>query len=66
MRIDLGSYTYLFNEKTGESTSFQYNYPWRDTTGDNLLLAMATRIKELEADIASNEAYLENWQEANM
>ena len=46
MRVELGEYTYLFDETTGKSTALRNNPPWKDTCGDNLLLAMAQRIEE--------------------
>ena len=56
MRIELGKYTYLLEETTGESEALRNNLPWKETTGDNLLIAMASRIKELEYEIEDNIA----------
>ena len=55
MKIELedGKYTYLFNEATGVQECLRYGEPWRkeDLIGDNLLLAMAQRIIDLESEI---------------
>lgn len=32
----------------GKLTAYRYNGVWRDLTGDNLVLALAQRIEELE------------------
>ena len=55
MRIELGKYTYLFDEFTGKSEALRNNLPWKDTCGDNLLLAMAMKIEELEAESIDQE-----------
>jgi len=50
MKINLadGKYTYIFDEKTGESKALRYGGSWRDLTGDSLILAMAKEIERLE------------------
>ena len=55
MRIELGKYTYLFDETTGKSTVLRNNLPWRDTVGDNFILTMAQRIEELEEEAIDQE-----------
>lgn len=48
--IVVGKYKYTFYQD-GTSESYRNNLPWRDTTGDNLILCMAQRIKELEEEV---------------
>ena len=44
-------YMYLFDEVMGSSTVF-HNKTLRDTTGDELILAMAQEIEDLQAKLA--------------
>jgi len=53
MKVELenGKYLYIFDEVIGSSTVFLNGAIWKDTTGDELLLAMAQRINELEEEL---------------
>lgn len=57
MQIELenSKYTYILDEDTGEQEVLRYGEPWRkdDLIGDNLVLAMAHRIAELEDSVYS-------------
>lgn len=55
MKVELenGKYLYIFDEVIGSSTVFHNGKIWKDTTGDELLLAMAQRINELEEELDS-------------
>jgi len=53
-----GKYEYTFNSKEGSQTIKRNGLPWRDETGDNLLLAMAQRIDQLEDEVAELEETL--------
>ena len=44
-----GKYTYIFDN--GKQSALLYGGGWRDLTGDNLVYAMACKIKELEEDL---------------
>ena len=46
-----GKYEYTFNAKEVAQTIKRNGEPWRDETGDNLLLAMAQRIDQLEDEV---------------
>ncbi|UZV41236.1 hypothetical protein vBVpaMR16F_170 [Vibrio phage vB_VpaM_R16F] len=50
-----GKYEYVFNSKDGTQTIKRNGQPWRDETGDNLLLAMAQRIYQLEDEVVELE-----------
>ena len=47
--LDNGKYIYEYRD--GVQTIFRNGEFWRDETGDNLLLAMAMQIKELEMQV---------------
>lgn len=53
MKIELGKYTYIFDEKTGVQEALRHGEPWRkeDLVGDNLVLAMAMKIEELQQEL---------------
>lgn len=53
MKVELenGKYLYIFDEVIGSSTVFLDGKIWKDTTDDELLLAMAQRINELEEEL---------------
>ena len=53
MKVELenSKYLYIFDEVIGSSTVFRDGKIWKDTTGDELLLAMAQRINELEEEL---------------
>lgn len=50
-----GKYEYTFNAKEGTQVIKRNGQPWRDETGDNLLLEMAQRIDQLEDEVAELE-----------
>ena len=49
--LENGKYEYTFDESTGSQGAYHHGELWRDLTGDNLVLAMAHKIKELEAEV---------------
>ena len=51
VKLENGKYLYIFDEVIGSSTVFLNGAIWKDTTGDELLLAMAQRINELEEEL---------------
>ncbi|WNO47307.1 hypothetical protein [Vibrio phage vB_VibM_10AMN] len=51
IKLNDGKYEYAFNAKEGTQTIERNGQPWRDETGDNLLLAMAQRIDQLEEEV---------------
>ena len=51
VKLENGKYLYIFDEVIGSSTVFRKGVIWKDTTGDELLLAMAQRINELEEEL---------------
>jgi hypothetical protein len=55
MRIELdGKYTIIFEQQPFRFEALRYGQSWRDLTGDKLVLAMAQRIHELEAQKAAS------------
>lgn len=46
-----GKYEYEFDHQKGAQTIKRNGKDWRDETGDNLILAMAQRIDELEEEV---------------
>ena len=42
-----GKYTVIFEEETGAMRAERYGQPWRDLTGDGMVLAMLQKIDEL-------------------
>ena len=65
MKISLenGKYEVIFNEKDGRLSVYRYGEFWSDETGNNLLLTMIQRIKDLEDELDSTisvigESYL--------
>jgi hypothetical protein len=66
MQIDLcdGKYTYILNEDTGVQEVLRYGEPWskEDLLGDNLVLAMAQRIVELEDELENFYSFSAGWQ----
>lgn len=53
MKIELGKYTYIFDEKTGVQEVLRHGEPWRkeDLVGDNLALTMAMKIEQLQEEL---------------
>ena len=51
VKLENGKYLYSFDEVIGSSTVFLDGKIWKDTTDDELLLAMAQRINELEEEL---------------
>ena len=47
--IELDKYTYEYND--GKQAIFRNGELWREETGDNFILAMAMRIKELDKQV---------------
>ncbi len=47
--IHLDKYTYEYND--GKQAIFRNGELWREETGDNFILAMAMRIKELQKQV---------------
>lgn len=60
-RLQLGEYEYTYED--GKQTITRNNLPWRDETGDNLILAMAMRIKDLEKDVKVLEKYVDKLED---
>jgi len=54
-----GKYTFI-QRKGGACVALRYGEPWREHIFDGLMLAMANRIEELEAEVN----YLRRWQNA--
>jgi hypothetical protein len=54
-----GKYTFIQKED-GSCIALRYGEPWREDIFDGLMLGMAHRIEELEAELA----VLEAWQDA--
>lgn len=52
-RIELedGKYTILHHEEHGGLTVLRHGEPWRNETGDKLMLAMTHHILELESEL---------------
>jgi hypothetical protein len=65
MKIKLmdGKYTYILNEATGEQTALRHGEEWRDLSGDNLILAMAYYIKDLEEKLDKNYNKIEYYED---
>ncbi len=53
--LENGKYAWSFDEQTGRQEAFRHDELWRDLCGDNLTLAMGTRIEELT--LALTEAH---------
>ena len=49
IKLDEGKYEYVF--ENGVQTIKRHGGDWRNETGDNLILAMAMRIDELEKEL---------------
>lgn len=64
MKIELGKYTYIFDEKTGVQEVLRYGKPWRkdDLVGDNLVLALAMKIDELQEELDDLMSQNAGWQ----
>jgi hypothetical protein len=64
MKIELGKYTYVFDENTGMQEVLRHGEPWRkdDLVGDNLVLAMAMKIEELQQGLDDLMAQSAGWQ----
>lgn len=52
IELENGKYTILHDESHGGITVLRYREPWRNETGDKLMLAMTQRILELENEVA--------------
>lgn len=59
MEIELGSgkYTYIVHQN-GKQEALRYGVPWRDLTGDGLILCMAEEIYRLRNEIEAAKAYV--------
>lgn len=55
--LENGKYTYSFLHN-GVQLCYRHGEPWRDLTGDNLVLAMAQKIKELEMEVEKQRGIL--------
>ncbi len=51
IELNEGKYVYTFSEKTGVQTVTRNCEVWANETGNNLLLAMAMKIEDLEDKI---------------
>lgn len=47
IKLEHGKYRVIFDSYSG-FRALRYGEPWRDLTGDNLIMTMAFRIEELE------------------
>lgn len=50
--ISLENGKYTLHNHNGLLTADRYGQPWRDCTGDGLMLSLAHRVEALEAEIA--------------
>lgn len=58
IELENGKYTILHDEEHGGITVLRYREPWRNETGDKLMLALIERVSELEDEVANlNETY---------
>jgi len=62
LEITVGEYHYTFTEnyqqrstRSGESWRESWRRSWRDTSGDNLIYAMAQKINSLEEELSLSE-----------
>lgn len=46
-------YKVVFNGDTGELVAYRYGEMWRNLCGDNLVLAMLSRINDLEEELGA-------------
>lgn len=62
MRIELEDcgYTIIFNEKNGTFRADRHGEPWRDLTGDNMVLCMAQEIERLREKLKKVEEHDHN------
>ena len=59
IELEEGKYVYTFISKAGTQTVTRNGEIWRDETGNNLLLAMAMKIEELEDKISDLQEELD-------
>jgi len=55
--LDGGKYEVIFDQTSGSTSEFyalRYGEEWRSLTGDNLVLCMFQRIKDLEERLKDN------------
>ena len=48
LELNNGKYTIIEDLENGKFEALRYGEEWRDLTGDNLILALVSRIKKLE------------------
>lgn len=60
INIILNDGKYEYNFADGKQTILRHGEPWRDETGDNLLLAMANMIVSLEEELGNIQEKLDN------
>ena len=53
VELEDGKYTVLHDEEHGGVTVLRYREPWRNETGDKLILAMVNKIVELQEEVDS-------------
>lgn len=53
VELEDGKYTVLHDEQHGGVTVLRYDEPWRNETGDKLILAMVNKIVELQEEVDS-------------
>ena len=58
-----GKYT-IVQDATGRTKVLRYNDEWRDVTGDNVILAAAYRIEELETELREANDRIKRMEEA--
>ena len=59
IELEDGKYFYTFDGKTGTQTVTRNGEVWSNETGNNLLLAMAMKIEELEGKISDLQEELD-------
>jgi hypothetical protein len=65
VKLPDGKYT-IVQDATGRTKVLRYNAEWRDVTGDNVILACAYRIDELERELAAAQARIKRLEEDYM
>lgn len=53
VELENGKYT-IIHEEDGTTKALRYGKKWRNICGDNLILALAYRVAELESQLARN------------
>ncbi len=59
--IGEGKYTLRYDEATGHLKAERHGEPWRDLTGDGLLLATMQEIEELHAALALQRSAIKDY-----